>query len=219
MAAANHVSSPEQAFLSPPAQFRGVPFWAWNCKVTKEKIDRQAAYFQQMGMGGAMVHPRTGMDTPYLSDEYWTLVAYAEEKLREKGMTCWLYDEERFPSGAAGGFVTRNMRYRARYIVLSDHPLSGYCESKAVFDRQIDAGEKPRGYFLCDYQIGFDNGFLSSYKKMQAGGNYHAYVELMEESPWFNGETYVDVFNPRAIDEFLRVTHEQYWEALKDHIG
>ena len=218
-AAANHVSSPEQAFLSPPARFRGVPFWAWNCKVTKEKIDRQAAYFQQMGMGGAMVHPRTGMDTPYLSDEYWTLVAYAEEKLREKGMTCWLYDEERFPSGAAGGIVTRNMRYRARYIVLSDHPLSGYCESKAVFDSQADAGEKPRGYFLCDYQIGFDNGFLSSYNRMQAGGNYHAYVELMEESPWFNGETYVDVFNPRAIDEFLRVTHEQYWEALKDHIG
>ena len=80
----------EQTFLSPPVQFRGVPFWAWNCKVTEDKIERQAAYFRQMGMGGAMVHPRTGMDTPYLSEEYLRLVQYAEEKLRENGLSCWL---------------------------------------------------------------------------------------------------------------------------------
>ena len=172
-----------------------------------------------MGMGGAMVHPRTGMDTPYLSDEYLALVALAEGRLREKGMDCWLYDEERFPSGAAGGIVTRNVRFRARYIVLSDRALPGYCENKAAFDRQVEAGEKPKGYFLCDYQVDFANEYLASYKKIQTGGNYHAYVELMEESPWFNGETYVDVFNPEATDEFLRVTHERYFEALKEHIG
>lgn len=214
-------SSPslEQTFLSPPVQFRGVPFWAWNCKVTEDKIERQAAYFRQMGMGGAMVHPRTGMDTPYLSEEYLRLVQYAEEKLRENGLSCWLYDEERFPSGVAGGIVTRNIKYRARYIVLSDHELSGYCESKTAFDKKVDAREKPKGYFLCDYRVHLENGFLSSYEMLPSGGNYHAYVELMEESPWFNGETYVDVFNPQAIDEFLHVTHEQYCETLKDHIG
>lgn len=209
----------EQTFLSPPARFRGVPFWSWNCKVTADKIDRQTEYFRQMGMGGAMIHPRTGMDTPYLSDEYMALVSHAEEKLREKGMDCWLYDEERFPSGVAGGIVTRNVQYRARYIVLSDHELSGYCESKAAFDKEADAGEKPKGYFLCDYQVDLADGYLSSYKKTKTGGNFHAYVELMEESPWFNGETYVDVFNAKAIDEFLRVTHEKYCDTLKDHIG
>ena len=208
-----------QIFSSPPARFRGVPFWSWNCKVTTDKIDRQTEYFRQMGMGGAMIHPRTGMDTPYLSEDYMALVSHAEEKLREKGLDCWLYDEERFPSGVAGGIVTRNVRYRARYIVLSDHALSGYCSCKAVFDKEVNAGEKPKGYFLCDYQVDFVNGCLSSYKALQTGGNFHAYVELMEESPWFNGETYVDIFNPEAIDEFLHVTHEKYCETLKDHIG
>ena len=212
-------SSLEQTFLSPPARFRGIPFWAWNCKATEDKIDRQTEYFFRMGMGGAMVHPRTGMDTPYLSEEYLRLVRYAEEKLREKGMACWLYDEERFPSGVAGGIVTRNVRYRSRHIVLSCQPMEGYCENRAAFDRAVDAGEKPRGYFLCGYQIHWTNGRLSSYQRTLNGGNYHAYVELMEESPWFNGETYVDVFNPRAVDEFLRVTHERYFEALKEHMG
>ena len=219
MDASQSPSSLEQVFLSPPARYRGVPFWAWNCKVTAEKIRRQTECFRQMGMGGAMVHPRTGMDTPYLSDEYLTLVSLAEGSLREKGMDCWLYDEERFPSGAAGGIVTRNVRYRARYIVLSDRTLPGYCENKGAFDKQVEAGEKPKGYFLCDYQVDFADEHLSSYKRMQNGGNYHAYVELMEESPWFNGETYVDVFNPEATDAFLQVTHERYFEALKEHIG
>ena len=209
----------DQIFSDPPARYRGVPFWAWNCRVTEDRIRRQVEYFRQMGMGGAMVHPRTGMDVPYLSDEYMKLVCFAEEELRKRGMSCWLYDEERFPSGVAGGLVTKDVRFRARYIVLSDHVLTGYCESREDFDRAVEAGEKPRGYILCDYQIELENGCLSSYKRVPAGGNVHACVELMEESPWFNGETYVDVFNPRAVDAFLQVTHEKYAAALKEHIG
>ena len=38
MDASQSPSSLEQVFLSPPAPFRGVPFWAWNCKVTAGKI-------------------------------------------------------------------------------------------------------------------------------------------------------------------------------------
>ena len=54
----------DQIFSDPPARYRGVPFWAWNCRVTEDRIRRQVEYFRQMGMGGAMVHPRTGMDVP-----------------------------------------------------------------------------------------------------------------------------------------------------------
>lgn len=209
----------EQQFLSPPARCRGVPFWSWNCRVTEEKIDRQAEYFRQMGMGGAMVHPRTGLDTPYLSDEYMALVAHAEEALRRRGMTCWLYDEERFPSGDAGGIVTRDIRNRMRFITLTREPIEGCCASREQFDARVAAGERPRGYFLCDYDVVLEDGRLSSYKKTERGGSFHAYVTLPEGDPWYNGETYVDVFNPAAIDEFLRVTHERYFEALKPHIG
>ena len=130
-------------FAAPPARFRGVPFWAWNCKVTKEKIDSQVEYFRRMGMGGAMVHPRTGLDTPYLSEEYMALVKHAAEKLRQAGMACYLYDEDRFPSGSAGGIVTRNVRFRARYIVVTDRELEGYCASRAEFEAQAEAGETP----------------------------------------------------------------------------
>ena len=109
----------ERVFADPPMEYRGVPFWAWNCRVTEDKIDRQTECFRQMGMGGAMVHPRTGMDTEYMSEEYLRLVEYARKRLSEKGMQTWLYDEERFPSGCAGGLVTKDLRFRSRILVIS----------------------------------------------------------------------------------------------------
>lgn len=42
-------------FKNPPAQYRGIPFWSWNCKVTKELIDQQLDLFTQMGFGGVDV--------------------------------------------------------------------------------------------------------------------------------------------------------------------
>ena len=212
-------SALEQVFLSPPAGFRGVPFWGWNCRVTKGQIDRQAECFSRMGMGGAMIHPRTGLATPYLSDEYMELVRYAREKLRSRGLSCWLYDEDRFPSGSAGGIVTRDVRYRSRTIVVTDYIMEGYCAGKAEFDQRAAAGEKPGGYFLADYQITFRDGRLFSYRKSADGGNYHAYVVLMEEDSWFNGETYADVLNCRAVTAFLNVTHERYKKALGQYFG
>ena len=205
-------------FQSPTSEYRGVPFWAWNCRVTPDKIRRQTECFRQMGMGGAMLHPRTGMDTEYLSSEYFDLVRKAEEELRARDMYCWLYDEERFPSGVAGGIVTRDVRFRARTLLLTKQPQQGFCADLNEFDRRVSAGEKPRGYFLCAYDIELKDGYLSSYRQ-DPGGAYRAYVELWPESPWFNGESYVDVFSPQAIDRFLEVTHAAYARALEGHVG
>ena len=34
-------------------------------------------------------------------------------------MLAWLYDEDRWPSGAAGGYVTKTPRYRQRRMVFT----------------------------------------------------------------------------------------------------
>ncbi len=209
----------QKLFQNPPAEYRGVPFWSWNCAVTMEKIRDQVECFRRMGMGGAMVHPRTGLDTEYLSEEYMALVSGTEEELRSRGMSCWLYDEERFPSGVAGGIVTRDLRYRARFIVLTKTPREHFAPSYEDFCREIGEGGKPAGYYLCSYEIELAEGRLVRYERRAQGGPWYAYVELWPESPWFNGESYVDVFNPEAVDRFLEVTHARYVKALGEHIG
>lgn len=212
-------------FVSPDKQFRGIPFWSWNCKITRELIDTQLDYFREMGFGGVDIHPRVGLDTEYLGGEYMELIQYTVEKCKEKGMICWLYDDDRYPSGAADGFVTRNMNYRLRELLLTIQRRDNFCQTREEFEEAISAGGCPKGYYVCAYALDFQDGLLRHYDRLQSeceiqaavtNGRIvrYAYVRLSSESDHFHGQTYVDVLNPEAIDEFIRVTHERYYDAV-----
>lgn len=207
-----------EIFKNPPKAYRGIPFWAWNCRVTREHIDRQVEMFERMGMGGAMIHPRVGMDVRYLSEEYMELVRYAVDAFKARGMYAWLYDEERFPSGDAGGIVTKNMKFRSRHLLITRKERPEMEKNRLAFDEKCANGEKPSGYLVDRYEVLLDeNGCLKSYHR--GAGDYFLYLEMMKESSQYNGETYVDVFNPDAIDAFLNVTHEKYREVLGKDFG
>ena len=71
----------EALFQNPTSEYRGTPFWAWNCKVTEEQIDFQTEALKEMGMGGAHIHCRTGMNIPYMREEFLDRLAYAHWSL------------------------------------------------------------------------------------------------------------------------------------------
>ena len=102
-----------ELFKNPTSEYRGTPFWAWNCKLDKEELKRQIEVFHEMGLGGFHMHVRTGMATPYLSDEYMDIVKACVEKAKDEKMLAWLYDEDRWPSGAAGGLAVSYTHLRA----------------------------------------------------------------------------------------------------------
>lgn len=56
------------------SEYRGTPFWAWNCKLEKEELERQIEILKEMGFGGFHMHSRSGMATEYLSEEFMNLV-------------------------------------------------------------------------------------------------------------------------------------------------
>ena len=93
----------EELFRHPTAPYRGAPFWAWNCRLDKEELRRQIGCFREMGFGGFHIHSRTGMATPYLQPEFFDLVRFCADAAEKQGLRVWLYDEDRWPSGAAGG--------------------------------------------------------------------------------------------------------------------
>ena len=117
-------SLPDELFKNPTAEYRGTPFWAWNCKLNRELLLKEIDQLKEMGMGGFHIHSRSGMATEYLSDEFMDLVKACNEKAKNKGMLCWLYDEDRWLSGAAGGLVTKDHKYRARYLLFTPRPYS-----------------------------------------------------------------------------------------------
>ena len=92
-------------FKNPPVEYSTAPFWVWNDEVTKIKIDQQLPDFKEKGISQVFIHPRPGLITEYLSEEWFELVKYAVDKGKELDMKIWLYDENSFPSGFAGGHV------------------------------------------------------------------------------------------------------------------
>ena len=104
-------SAPEltnELFRNPTSEFRGTPFWALNSYLTKEELCRQIDIFKEMGLGGFHLHVRTGLENEYLSEEYMNLIKDTVDKAKREEMLAWLYDEDRWPSGAAGGLVTKD---------------------------------------------------------------------------------------------------------------
>ncbi len=83
------------SMLNPTAEYRGTPFWALNCKLEREELEWQLEILKKMGFGGAHMHVRTGMATPYLSDEYMELIKACVDKCKREDMHAWLYDEDR----------------------------------------------------------------------------------------------------------------------------
>ena len=94
------------SFASPSVEYRGKPFWSWNGELRGEELVRQAHVMKEMGLGGYFMHSRAGLITEYLGDEWFDLINEVADAAEEDGMEAWLYDEDRWPSGTAGGKVT-----------------------------------------------------------------------------------------------------------------
>lgn len=219
----------EQLFHSPDSRYREAPFWAWNCELDREELIEQIGIFHEMGMGGFFPHSRTGMATEYLSDEFMNLVKTCVKTAEERGMLCYLYDEDRWPSGSAGGLVTRECRYRARAMLISPEPLEGFETSRDAFEKkegEHTPGEPCtlRGYYIASFRIQLCDGYLERYEalsdpKARGDGIWHAYLTLAEETPWHNGQTYIDTLNKAAVDRFKELTYDRYAETLGNEFG
>ncbi len=206
-------------FKNPTSEYRGTPFWAWNSYLVKEELERQIDLFNEMGLGGFHMHVRTGLENQYLSDEYMSLVDSCVKKAKSNNMLAWLYDEDRWPSGAAGGIVTKDEKYRSRCLLFT--PFEN-AEAYMSTDSRADSGRSGNGKLLAVYDIVLDNdGFLSSYKLIDKddkaeGAKWFAFLEISTSQSWYNGQTYVDTLNKEAIEKFIEVTHEKYLKTVGD---
>jgi hypothetical protein len=195
----------EGLFRNPPAEYRGTPFWSWNNKLDLPQLLRQIEVFRAMGFGGVHIHSRTGLDTEYLGDEWMRAVVACTERAAELSMLSWLYDEDRWPSGFAGGIVTREERFRSKRLVWTRTPR---------------ADEKP----LARFEVRLKDGRLEKYRRLKDGAKgrepvWHAYLESPPADAWFNGQTDVDRFDRLAIERFIEVTHEKYSAAVGTYFG
>ncbi len=213
-----------ELFENPTASFRGTPFWAWNCELNPELLTREIDCFKEMGMGGFHIHVRTGLRIPYLGKVFMDYVKQCIEKAKQENMLCWLYDEDRWPSGTAGGYVTKNENYKSRHLLFTPYKMDEqYCESRELFLKQQD---KYKGYYIAKFKVVLENGFMTTYHKLDRDDEsqcddhiWWVYMEIAEESPWYNHQAYVNTLDKDAIDYFINLTHALYHREIGQEFG
>ncbi len=209
----------EELFKNPTSEYRGTPFWAWNNLLTKEELCRQIDVFKEMGLGGFHMHVRTGLKNTYLDDAYMELVKNCVDKAKAENMLAWLYDEDRWPSGAAGGYVTKDESLRSRSLILTVDLNGPACTTT---DSRAEATRTGNGKLLATYDVVLDkDGYLESYKRINEndtcqGQKWYAILEVCCDSSWYNDQAYADTLNKKAIEKFIEITHEKYKAKVGD---
>jgi hypothetical protein len=197
------------AFQSPPAEFRSAPLWVWNDRVTEAAIDEQLADFKARGIGGVFVHPRPGLITPYLSEEWLGLFRHAVEKAKTLGMKVWIYDENSYPSGFAGGHVPAR---------LPDAVRTGLRLKR--FPTLPRSFETPPILVLRAAGAGFENVTDRADGQTLGPGDYYVFdLEPQKPNPWYGGFAYVDLMRRNVTETFLDVTLNAYKRAVGAEFG
>ena len=215
----------KELFENPTCEYRATPFWAWNAELKPELLKKEIEYIKDMGFGGFHMHPRVGLSTVYLSDEFMDLVGTCIEKARDEKMLAWLYDEDKWPSGFAGGYVTKNMEYRQKDILITPFPFNdGTLTLESDIKNATDDIQKSKYYFLAAFDVLLKDGFLEEYKRIgqndkAENDKWFVYVIYRENNKRYNNQSYADVMQKSAIDEFIKVTHERYKSRFGEEFG
>ncbi|MCW3785946.1 glycosyl hydrolase [Plebeiibacterium sediminum] len=107
-----------QEFVNPSVKYRSFPFYSINDNLEPEEIKRQVRDFKNAGFGGFYLHSRVGLLTEFLSDDWWENIEAAIDAANEVGIEACFYDEDKWPSGYAGGIIPRmGEEYRAKGLV------------------------------------------------------------------------------------------------------
>ncbi len=207
--------------LSDPEQLTG-----------REGIDQSLEQLLRVGAGGIVAN--VGFKDYLVSPQQWDLFRYGMQKADDLGLLLWLYDEKGYPSGTAGGIVTRShpeyvalglacyaMEVEGPTTLTFDLPVScrGMVWAGALAGARREASHRaldlshavdPWGTLTWEAPAGVWTLFYIAERCMYEGthgaGNFH---ELKH---------YVNLLQPEAVKEFIRVTHRRYVKETPAHI-
>ncbi len=206
----NEFRSLKAEFGTPSAEYTTAPFFVWNYKITKPEIDKFLNDFKAQGSLQVFIHPRPGLVTEYLSDEWFELFRYTVDKGKELGMKVWIYDENSYPSGFAGGHVPDQM---------PESVNQGQGLKMTRVEMLPDTAEK---YYLClkEEEGKFTDVTAAIQSEKGKQGKYLLFSKTYNgKSDWYGGFSYVDLLYPGVTQKFIDVTMTGYEKYFGTEFG
>jgi hypothetical protein len=184
-----------EKILQPDKEFTPIPFWFLNDELSDDEIVRQLCDFKEKGVDGVVLHPRIGIpeSISYLSDKYMNYIKLAIETAASLNMYIVLYDEAMYPSGSAHGMVVaENPKFASQVIVLTRKKFKGKLIAKCGGGRYIV--QVPSKGTIRGIHFGEDDGEK-------------------------NSPPSADLLSKDAVDTFIRLTHQRYYDVLGEYFG
>lgn len=167
-------------------EYRQIPFWSWNDKLEKTKLIEQIHWMHDNGIGGFFMHARSGLQTEYLSEEWMQCIEACEREAKNLDMKAWIYDENGWPSGFAGGKLLEDEKNCDKYIEIKE----------GAFDERATVT-----YLLTEEKL-----VRITDKESGDGTCLNLYI--------YTSVSTADILNPEVVDKFLVLTHEKYKERF-----
>ncbi len=190
-----HVKHLTDQILADSKQHGSIPFWSWNDKLEAQELCRQIQHMSSLGMRGFFMHARGGLETEYLSREWFDAIHTCIDEAKKLGMEAWAYDENGWPSGFAGGELLKDPKNHACGLVMET----------------LDTYPAENENLLGVYRLS-DTG-VEKLSQDDGKGRYLAVYRKRDFS-------YVDVMNGEITKQFLKLSHERYEREIgKEHFG
>ena len=198
-------------------------------------ITAKIAHLADMGFGGIVTNVYWGEDYTK-NDEDWALFRFALDELDRMGLRAWIYDENGYPSGGAGGLTLQaNPEFECRAIakvnadlnvgetVTIDLPCGHlrflYAASYPCDEKGCPKPFSPYEELICDgseKSVTFTNKTVQRLKVCAFVDKY-LYEGSHALHNTFEARRYIDVMNSDAVREFIGNTYEKFTENAKKH--
>lgn len=227
------LESLHKEFQDPDRKHSIRPFWFWNGRLDTGELGRQIRQMVEHGVFGAYVHNRDGLETPYLSEEWWQAVGVALKVSREVGFSLCMVDEFEWPSGEARDYwmpginksrvVAANPDFRMHRL----RPVEKTVRDRERVDIALPEGtalvvagkrlgsERMEGESL--RTLAFERGAQSLSWEAPAG-EWLVITYVLEPTHGPDGGT-VDLMNPEAVRKFIEIYYEEFYRRYGEYFG
>ena len=200
-----------QQFAAPSRDYSSAPLWVWNDLLTEEQIAATMEDLASQKVKQVFVHPRPGLMTPYLSADWFRLWKRALREAERLDMNVWIYDENSYPSGFAGGLVPAAMpESRGQGLEFREvkqlPPPDAQDNIFAVYRTDGPQAENVTAKFRAGEKLPEGNYLVAARTLAPVGG-------------WFGGKYYVDLLKPGVTEKFLEITMDAYQREIGDQFG
>jgi len=229
-----------EGFVTPQNDYRPTAMWFINDVLQEDEITAQLEYMHEKGIYDLFFNAEAGLQDEYLGSRYFEIIKHTVAECKRLGLSFWIYDEFRWPSGLAGGYLLRDHpELRAKVLCGTKtllQPGVGVnriyvkgtfegasrvfpdCPEKGAVDISNDVTVEPSG----------DGFYLSYANRLGAAVTVHIMSSRLQENvaPAAQGgrfsfaqEGYIDPLREDSMRAFIDSTHERYKQAVGAEFG